>query len=95
MSNIEKLLRLYDKIGKLPYRKCKHMDVMVEFGEDRFFVTEVKYNNKKSVSLKVEKISCETCKNNPRYNNGYSPPHTCDICTSLDSEDYEMWELKE
>ena len=48
MSNIEKLLRLYDKIGKLPYRKCKHMDVMVEFGEDRFFVTEVKYNNKKS-----------------------------------------------
>lgn len=34
---------------------------------------------------------CETCKNNVEY----PPPHTCDICTSLDQEeDYEMWEAK-
>ena len=34
---------------------------------------------------------CSTCKNNVEY----SPPHTCDICTSLDQEEeYEMWEEK-
>lgn len=39
----------------------------------------------------VEK-SCSTCKNNVEY----PPPHTCDICTSLDQEEeYEMWERKE
>jgi len=33
--------------------------------------------------------SCENC----RYNVQYPPPHTCDICTSLDQEeDYEMWQ---
>lgn len=38
----------------------------------------------------VEK-SCSTCKNNVAY----PPPHTCDICTSLDQEkEYEMWEGK-
>lgn len=32
---------------------------------------------------------CSTCKNNVEY----PPPHTCDICTSLDQEkEYEMWE---
>lgn len=32
---------------------------------------------------------CTTCKNNVEY----PPPHTCDICTSLDQEEeYEMWE---
>lgn len=35
---------------------------------------------------------CSTCKNNVEY----PPPHTCDICTSLDQEEeYEMWEGKE
>lgn len=41
----------------------------------------------------LEKVGCKTCKNNPHYNNGYAPPHTCDICTSLDQkEDYGMYE---
>lgn len=36
--------------------------------------------------------NCSTCKNNVEF----PPPHTCDICTSLDQEeDYEMWEAKE
>lgn len=36
--------------------------------------------------------NCSTCKNNVEF----SPPHTCDICTSLDQEEeYEMWEAKE
>ena len=35
---------------------------------------------------------CSTCKNNVEC----PPPHTCDICTSLDQEEeYEMWEPKE
>ncbi|WP_395546824.1 MULTISPECIES: hypothetical protein [unclassified Lacrimispora] len=35
---------------------------------------------------------CSTCKNNVEY----PPPHTCDICTSLDQEkEYEMWEGKD
>lgn len=34
-------------------------------------------------------IDCSTCKNNVKY----PPPHTCDICTSLDNDEgYSMWE---
>ena len=36
--------------------------------------------------------NCSNCKNNVEF----PPPHTCDICTSLDQEeDYEMWEPKD
>lgn len=36
--------------------------------------------------------NCSTCKNNVKF----PPPHTCDICTSLDQEEeYSMWEEKE
>lgn len=36
--------------------------------------------------------NCSTCKNNVEF----PPPHTCDICTSLDQEEeYEMWEAKD
>lgn len=36
--------------------------------------------------------SCSTCKNNVEF----LPPHTCDICTSLDQEEeYSMWEKKD
>lgn len=36
--------------------------------------------------------NCSTCKNNVEF----PPPHTCDVCTSLDQEEeYEMWEPKE
>ena len=37
-----------------------------------------------------QEIDCSTCKNNVEY----SPPHTCDVCTSLDEEMYCMWEKK-
>lgn len=37
-------------------------------------------------------VNCSTCKNNVEF----PPPHTCDICTSLDQdEEYGMWEAKE
>lgn len=36
--------------------------------------------------------NCTTCKNNVEF----PPPHTCDICTSLNQEEeYEMWEAKD
>lgn len=36
-------------------------------------------------------VNCSTCKNNVKF----PPPHTCDICTSLDQdEEYGMWEAK-
>ena len=35
--------------------------------------------------------NCSTCKNNVEF----PPPHTCDICTSLDQEEeYGMWEAE-
>lgn len=36
-------------------------------------------------------ICCETCINNVEI----PPPHTCDICTSLDEMDFCMWEADE
>lgn len=37
-------------------------------------------------------VNCSTCKNNVEF----PPPHTCDVCTSLDQEEeYGMWEAKE
>ena len=37
-------------------------------------------------------VNCSTCKNNVEF----PPPHTCDICTSLDQEEeYGMWERRE
>lgn len=35
--------------------------------------------------------SCSNCKNNIEF----PPPHTCDICTSLDEEEFCMWSEKE
>lgn len=35
--------------------------------------------------------TCKTCRNNVEF----PPPHTCDVCNSLDAEDeYEMWQPK-
>lgn len=36
--------------------------------------------------------NCSNCANNIEF----PPPHTCDVCTSLDQEDdYSMWQPKE
>lgn len=37
----------------------------------------------------VENIEVKDCQHSKEE---YPPPHTCDICTSLDEEDYCMWE---
>jgi len=42
--------------------------------------------------MKIIEKSCSNCKNHVEF----PPPHTCDICTSLDQEeDYGMWEYDE
>ena len=89
-----RLVQLWEKIGKQPLKTSQHIDVIVEVGEDKFFVNRINYKSGRFVSLNAEKICCKTCKNYPQYNNGYATPHTCDMCTSLDNEeDYSMWEL--
>lgn len=47
-----------------------------------------KYPDEESRKLPVE--NCSTCANNLEY----PPAHTCDICTSLDQEEYSMWKEK-
>lgn len=40
----------------------------------------------------VDVLDCSTCANNVEF----PPPHTCDICISLDQdEEYGMWKAKE
>lgn len=49
------------------------------------------YSDKLDMFYKNSPKSCATCANNVEY----PPPHTCDICTSLDQEEeFEMWEPK-
>lgn len=89
-----KLLKLWEKIGKQPLKNTQYTDLIITSGDKKLFVTNIEYVNGKFVSLHAEEICCKTCKNNPKYNNGYAPPHTCDICTSLDQEEeHEMWGL--
>lgn len=46
-----------------------------------------KYPDEESRKLPIK--NCSTCKNNIEF----PPPHTCDICTSLEQEEeYSMWE---
>jgi len=88
-----KLLKLWNKIGNQPIKATQSKDAIIGIDDENYIVTGVKYINGEFISLIAEKIGCQNCKNNPEFNNGYAPPHTCDICTSLDSEDYEMWSL--
>lgn len=51
-----------------------------------------RYQERLTEVLYKRKIkNCSTCKNNVEF----SPPHTCDICTSLNQEEYGMWEAKD
>lgn len=66
-----------------------------EVGVSELYSAEEECNKNETheeVYAELAVINCDTCKNNPKYNNGYAPAHTCDICISLDQEDFEMWE---
>lgn len=56
-------------------------------------ILEESYELEKEYDVDVSDcvVNCSTCKNNVEF----PPPHTCDICTSLDQEEeYGMWEAK-
>lgn len=77
----EKLKEMSDNIRVLGNQNRKQKRNNERYQER---LTEVLYKGK----IK----NCTTCKNNVEF----PPPHTCDICTSLDQEEeYEMWEAKD
>lgn len=97
VKDIIKLVEKKDKkIAELE-EKLKEMDdnIRVIGNQNR----RLKRNNKRyrerltEVLYKGKIKNCSTCKKN---NVEFPPPHTCDICTSLDQEEeYEMWEEKD
>ena len=88
-----KYMKMFDKIGKQKIGSVRDKDVIVFCGDKRFLVTGINYDSGVIVGLNAKQICCGTCANHPDRNDGYEPPHTCDICTSLDSkEEFEMWE---
>lgn len=75
----ENILRVLENKEKELRRLSK------EIADIRDFINE----QCKYVSYIVK--NCSTCKNNVEF----PPPHTCDVCTSLDQEEeYGMWEAK-
>lgn len=85
-----KWIKLWEKIGKQPTSITQFKDVIVEVNGKQYFVIKPIYNSGELLRLQGIEINCKTCKNNIEY----PPPHTCDVCTALDSEDYEMWKIK-
>ena len=83
-----KLYKIWQKLGKQPLSitDCQDADVYVE--DDQYFITNVKYDSGRCIGFDAVKKSCDNCVNNMDY----PPPHTCDICTSLEIDDYYMWE---
>lgn len=85
-----KLSNIWSKIGKQPLRITRYTDAIVFVGDDQYYITGIRYENGKPLGFNAVKMDCEICENNVEY----PSPHTCDICTSLDQEDYCMWSLK-
>lgn len=86
-----KYVKMMNKIIKQPIKDIKNNDIIVICGDKKFFVTGIEYESGKLIGLKAVEIGCKTCKNNPKYHDGEYPPHTCDMCDSLDAEPYCMW----
>lgn len=76
----KKMVVLSENIKKIGSQNRKMKKNILRYQER---LTEVLYKGK----IK----NCSTCKNNVEF----PPPHTCDICISLDQEEeYSMWEAK-
>ena len=75
--------RIYDSMQEYDNREEIKEQILEDAAE-----IEADYDVDTSDSI----MNCSTCKNNVEF----PPPHTCDICTSLDQdEEYGMWEAKE
>lgn len=87
-----KLIKIWSKLGKQTVKTLENQEAKVFIGDEEYYITGIKYESGKPIGFEAVKIDCSTCKNNVEF----PPPHTCDICTSIDQEeDYEMWESKE
>lgn len=80
------------RISELEKKVSDMNDTIKTIGD---YIRRLKKANKRyqerltEVLYKCKIKNCSTCKNNVEF----PPPHTCDICTSLDQEEeYEMWE---
>lgn len=96
MNDIIKLVEKKDKrIAELEKKLSEvNENIKIVGRENR----KLKKNNERYQERLIEVLykgkikNCSTCKNNVEF----PPPHTCDICTSLDQdEEYGMWEAKE
>ena len=85
-----KLLKIWEKLNKQRLSNIKDTDAIVYVGDDQYLITKVKYDSGRCIGFDAVQISCGTCKNNVEF----PPPHTCDVCTSLDTDDYYMWKPK-
>ena len=86
-----KLVKIWSKLGKQPLNITKHVDAKVFIENREYYIIGIKYESGRPLGFNAIPISCSTCKNDVEF----PPPHTCDICTSLDQEDdYRMWEVK-
>lgn len=75
------------KIGKQPLYITQHEVTIVFIDDDRYYITGIRYENGKPLGFNAVKNCCDTCEHNVEY----PLPHTCDICTSLDEDDYCIW----
>lgn len=85
-----KLLKIWEKLNRQRLSNIKGTDAIVYVGDDQYLITKVKYDSGRFIGFDAVQISCRTCKNNVEF----PPPHTCDMCTSLDTDDYYMWKPK-
>lgn len=75
-------------LGELDVIEC--LDVWLESTKRN--IDELRAVIEKNLEDDIDdNINCSTC----AYNVEFPPPHTCDICTSLDEEEYCMWQAKE
>lgn len=86
-----KMIDIWKRIGKQPLHITQHSEAKVFIDDREYYITGIRYENGQPLGFDVVPIDCTTCKNNIEF----PPPHTCDICTSLDQEEeYGMWETK-
>ena len=85
-----KLIKIWSKLGKQTVKTLEHQDAKVFIGDEEYYITGIKYESGKPLGFNAVKVDCSTCANNVEY----PPPHTCDVCTSLDTDDYYMWQAK-
>lgn len=87
-----KLLKLWEKIGKQPVKIVRHQEAIVFIRnhntkqDEEYLITGIRYESGKPLGFNTVPINCKTCK----YKGG-GIPHTCDICDSLDTDDFYMW----